>query len=280
MDKIFNNIKQQQANFSKGLKKTATHFFHDPKVFAVKSAAQAGKQIGVSETTVIRFANEIGYTGYRALQEDVQHHLFQKSSLSDYLEPKITDNPNKHSVKSFMQNDSSTIQAFAEHMSEQDLEMAVTKLAQADQRLVAGVRSSHAMASWFAFALDLILGNTRLYQPTTDDVLLRISDLTKNSVVIVFSFHRYAVDSLHIAKLAKQQGAFVLAFTDTFYAPITDIADLSLHVQLNVKSTLDAAPVVFSLMNGIISSISLRNTEDFQQRVKQFDAMNAEDFFA
>ncbi|UCZ52927.1 MurR/RpiR family transcriptional regulator [Bacillus shivajii] len=275
MERIFNTIKEQQPTFSKGLKKIATHFFNDPKIFAVHSAAQVGGQIGVSETTVIRFCYKLGYDGYKALQEDVQYYLFQKSSLLDYAEAKRSEA--NHSIKKMMQNDINHISKLIDQLPEKDLEMAVSTIASADRVLVSGVRSSHALASWFAFALDLVIGRTRFYQPNVDDVLLRISELTESSVFVAFSFHRYAVETVQIAKLAKQQGAFVIAFTDSPFSPISEFSDLVMPVQ--VKSTLDAAPVVFSLMNSIVSTISLRNSGTFQERADRFDSIEAQEFF-
>ncbi|MFD1040552.1 MurR/RpiR family transcriptional regulator [Virgibacillus byunsanensis] len=277
MEHIFSSIKKKQATFSKAFKRVSTYVFNDPKIFAIHSAAQAGRRMGVSETTVIRFSHALGYSGYKALQEDVQFNLFQKSSLSDYAETKRSEN--NHSIKAMMHNDMDNILKLTEQIADQDLEETVTRIANADRLLISGVRSSHALASWFSFALDLVVGNTRFYQPNVDDVLLRISELTKRSVFVAFSFHRYAVETVHIAKLAQQQGAFVIAFTDSPFAPITEFSDLTLAVQLNVKSTLDAAPVVFSLMNSIVSTISLRNSEAFQERVERFDSIEAQDFF-
>jgi len=280
MESIYKKISEHQLAFSNNFQKIASHLYDDPKIFAVHSAAEAGKMMGVSETTVIRFCQKLGYSGYRALQEEVQHHLFQKSSLSDYIEEKtVEDSEQPQPIKNLMANDLNAIQKTMEQLSEEKLETAVTKLAAADQVLVSGVRSSNALASWFAFALDLIVGNTRLYQPHVDDILLRISELTGQSVVVVFSFHRYAKDTIHIAKLAKQQNAFVIAFTDSPISPITTHANLVLPVQLKVKSTLDIAPAVMSLTNSIVSAISLKNAEQFQKRAALFDSINGKDFF-
>lgn len=280
MERIYQRIYEHQSTFSKNLQKISAHFYDDPKIFAVFSAAEAAKVIGVSETTVIRFCQKLGYKGYSALQEEVQHLLFQKSSLSDYVEAKAVDDKTSQPIKSLMENDRHAIQKVMEQIPEMHLETAVKKLTAADHVLIAGVRSSHALASWFAFSLDLIIGNTRLYQPNVDDVLLRISKLTEKSVFVAFSFHRYAVDTIHIAKLAKQQGAFVIAFTDSPISPITQHASLVLPIQLNMKSTLDAAPAVLSLTNSIASAVSLAKPDQFHKRAKLFDSINGQDFFA
>ncbi|OZU87160.1 hypothetical protein CIL03_18420 [Virgibacillus indicus] len=280
MEHIFQKVYEQQDNFSWSLQKVSAYFLNEPNIFAIHSAAQAGREIDVSETTIIRFCKKLGYNGYSALQQEVQSNLFKKSSLTDYIEDKTVDEEMDNPIKSLMANDLNNIKKTMKQISEESLEIAVSKLAEADRILVSGVRSSHAMASWFAFSLDLVVGNTRLFHANTDDILLRISELSSSSVCIAFSFHRYALDTIQIAKLAKQQGAFVIAITDSPVSPITAYSSITLPIQLNVKSTLDAAPAVLSLTNSIISSISLRNQEKFQKRADLFDSIDAKNFFA
>lgn len=279
MEQIYQKIKERQSNFSKGFKKIANYFYQDPQVFAINSAKQAGILIGVSETTIIRFAYELGYSGFSALQQEVQEQFFNKSSLSVYLDSKTRDNEEDFLIKDLIMHDIGIIQKTLNQIQEKDLENAVSKLLSSDFILTCGVQTSFAFASWFASALDLVKGNSRLYQPNIDNALLRVNELTNQSVVVAFSFHRYAIETIQISKLAKQKGAYVIAFTDSPFAPITEYTDLILPVQLHVTSTLDVAPVVFTLMNSIISSVSLKDPESFQQRIKWFDSIKTDKLF-
>lgn len=279
METIYQKIYEQKNTFTNSLQKIASYVLENPRIFAVSSATEAGKQIGVSETTIIRFCKQLGYNGYKELQEEVQNILLQRSSLSEYVEDKKADAAIENSIKRFMANDVGNIQRMMQQLSEESLSTAVTKLTNADRVLVAGVRSSHALASWFSYSLDLMLGNTRIYNPGTDDILLRLSELTEKSVFVGFSFHRYAVDTINIAKHAKNGGAFVIGITDSGLSPITAYCDLVLSVQLSGKSTLDVAPAVMSLSNSIIASISLENDEKVKERVKLFDSISGKDFF-
>lgn len=279
MENIYQKVYEQKNTFTNSLQKIASYILENPRLFAVSSATEAGKQIGVSETTIIRFCKQLGYKGYKELQEEVQNILLQRSSLSDYVEDKKVDGGTANSIKQLMASDAGNIQKMMQHLSEESLSTAVTKLTNADRVIVAGVRSSHALASWFSYSLDLIHGNTRMYNPGTDDILLRLSELTEKSVFVGFSFHRYAVDTINIAKHAKDKGAFVIGITDSSFSPITAYCDLVLNVQLSGKSTLDAAPAVMSLSNSIIASISLENNEKVKQRVELFDSISGKDFF-
>lgn len=280
MEKIYIKVKEQEHLFTKNLQNIATYVYNDPKIFAIYSATEAGKHIGVSETTIIRFCKQLGYFGYREFQAEIQKYLFQQSSLGDFVEKKTIGLSDKEPLKHLMVKDLEAIQKTMELTSENNLKIAVDKLTSADNVLVSGVRASHALASWFAFSLDIIRGNSRLFQSHIDDILLRISELTTQSVLVVFSFHRYAKDTINIAKLAHEEGAFVIAFTDSPNAPVTKHADLVLRVELPITSTLDVAPSVMSLAKAIISAISLENKEKFQERVRRFDAINGKDFFS
>jgi len=280
MEQIFEKIKEKQANFSKGFKKVANYFYSDPHVFAMHSATRAGKLIGVSETTIIRFANELGYAGYSALQEEVRQQIFNKSSLSLYIDSKTMEETDNHPMKNLMFRELQMMQQMIQQIQDEDLGKAVEMLTKADAILTCGVRTSYSFANWFAFALDLVRGNARLFQSNIDDILLRVNELTEQSVVVVFSFHRYAVDTINIAKFVKNQGIYVIAFTDSAFAPITKYADVVLPVQLQVKSTLDVAPMVYLLMNTIISTMSLQDKESFQKRSDLINLIEAEDLFA
>lgn len=279
MEKIYRKLAEQQPLFTKNLQNISSFLYKEPRIFAIHSAAEAGKLMGVSETTVIRFCQQLGFLGYRDLQAEVQKYLFKRSSLTDFTEEKSMENDKQQPLKQLMIKDLEAIRATIEQIPEEHLEKVVEQLSTTDRVLVSGARTSYSLASWFAFSLDIVLGNTRLFHPNIDDFLLRLSELTEESTVIVFSFHRYAKDTLNIAKLAREQGAFVVAFTDSHMAPVAKHADLVLPVELKVTSTLDVAPAVLSLAKAIISAVSLKNEERFKKRVSLFDAINSEDFF-
>ncbi len=278
MENLYKKIKEHESTFSKSFKKIATYIYNDPSIFAMNSAQEAGKKIGVSETTIIRFARKLGYDGYKSLQQIYQQRIFEKSSLSDFRNRKVSSHLEDNTVKNLMFNDIRTIQTVIEQMSETDLDQTVTKLLSAENIYVAGVRSSYALASWFAYALNIVVGNVRQHTPN-DDILVQLSELHEKSVFVAFSFHRYGINTIRLAELAKKQGATIIAFTDNPYSPITEYSDITLAIQLEELSTLDLVPAVFSLMNSIVATITLRAPELFQQRVERFDGIEASSFF-
>ncbi|WP_175631824.1 MurR/RpiR family transcriptional regulator [Virgibacillus siamensis] len=277
MEKLYQKIREHQSGFSRSFKKIAAFLYRDPSVFAMNSAKTAGKLIGVSETTIIRFAHELGYKGYSALQKEYRTRIFQKSSLGNYRNQMMT-RTNQTSIKDMMLHDITAIQTATEQISDDDLERAVANLINAESIIISGVKSSFALANWFALAMDIATGNARQYIPGMDS-LKRIGELNEQSVFVAFSYHRYGNEVIRLAKAAKQHGATVISFTDNAYSPVTEYSDIILALHMKELSTLDIVPAVFSLMNSIVSTIALRNPACFQRSIEAFDSAAANDFF-
>ncbi|MBO8156908.1 MAG: MurR/RpiR family transcriptional regulator [Bacillaceae bacterium] len=281
MEEIRKNIEEKFSSFSAGLKKVAEQLLKNPSLFAINTAEEAGKEIGVSETTIIRFSRAIGFSGYSTLQKEIKEQILKpKSSLWEYDADKSKANLEQSLHQHVMELDSNHIKQAARQIDQDVYQLAVEKLFKAKQITVTGARSSFSMAHWFVFALDLIRGNTRLIRPDTDDIILRLAELNEESVFVAISFHRYTLNTLDLASEAKKRKAFVIGITDSKVAPIREFADLIIPVQLPVKSTLDAAPAVISLLNSLVSGVALRDRKTFEQRRKAYEDIALHDFFA
>ncbi|WP_174616023.1 MurR/RpiR family transcriptional regulator [Virgibacillus ihumii] len=278
MEKLYAKIKQHQASFSKSLKKIAAYVYNDPSVFAMNSAKEAGKRIGVSETTIIRFAHTLGYKGYSALQQEYQNSIFRKkSSLDNYRNQKFSPHESK-SIKNHMFQDLHTIQTAMEQISDNDLEKVVQKLRNSSNTVVTGAQASFPLAYWLTFTLDIVSGNVQQFVPGVDS-LKRISELDENSVFVAFSFHRYSSETTKLAKAARKQGTTVISFTDNAFSPIAEHSDITLAVHTDERSTLDIVPAIFSLVNSIMSAVSRRNPKSFQQSIEAFNSTIVNEFF-
>ncbi|HET7578507.1 MAG TPA: MurR/RpiR family transcriptional regulator [Bacillales bacterium] len=273
-------IKEQYASLSNGLQRVAKLLLDHPKKFAFRTAEQAGREIGVSETTVIRFTYALGYSGYSHLQKEVREYVLdKKSSLGAFQQGKRELKNAERLYDRIMHRDAENILQTAESISESDFNMVVSRLTEADRIMVTGMRSSHSMAHWFAFAMDLIRGETRLFRPETDDVVLRVSEMNERSVFVAFSFHRYVSETLILAEEIRKQGSFIIGVTDSPVSPITQYADVNLAVHLPTQSTLDATPVCFSMLNAITSAVSLQNPERFEKRRRMYESYYLKDFY-
>src|SRR5699024_6825398 len=201
------------------------------------------------------------------------------SSLTDFKEEKSIETDGKTSVNKLMLKDMESIQKTMDKIPDASFEKAVDQLAAADRILVTGARMSYSLARWVAFSLDVVVGGTRLFQPGMDDILLRVSELTRKSVGVVFSCHRYVKETLHIARLPRERGAYVIAVTDSPLSAVAGCAHLSFPMQLSYTSTLDVGPVVMPLAKAMVSVIPLQLVAEFHERVHRLDSIDGHDFF-
>lgn len=280
MKKFIDKLTKHYPSLPKAAKKVADVLLQDSAPLTTKSASEIGRIAGVSETTVIRFCYALDYSGYTELQKEAREHFYnQRSSLHEYEVSKKDLDETQPLYAAVMEKDRVHIERTIQQINENTFARAIERLNNAEKILVNGLRSSFSLAHWFSFSLGLIKGNTSLYQPGIDDVLLRVGELSKTSVLVTISFHRYTKESIMFAKAAKEQGAYIIGITDSPLAPISKYADLLFPVQLPVKSTLDAAPAVISLLNALVAGVYKSSEKDFQARRENYESDQLQDFF-
>ncbi|WP_298830940.1 MurR/RpiR family transcriptional regulator [uncultured Planococcus sp.] len=261
--------KEKFPSLSKGLKKVANELLNEPLSFAIHPAKKVGSIIGVSETMVIRFCHEIGYAGYSNLQKELRQ-IFLDLEESD-LQQRKDDTALPHSFTFHMKGDINRIKDNLNHLDEETLEKAIQKILTSEKILVAGYYHSFAFAHWLSFNLNYILGNASLYRPETDTGLLNFP--AKKSCIIIFSFYRYAVDTIHLAEEAKQQGIPIIAITDSRVSPVAELADIVIPLKVNYQKTfLAKGPVTLSFINAMLLEIIERGETHgtLQQTYKYF----------
>ncbi|WP_328591971.1 MurR/RpiR family transcriptional regulator [Bacillus salipaludis] len=274
------SLKTQFSTLSKSQQKIAKYLLDQPQQFAIKSAGEIGKAVGVSETTVIRFCYSLQFNGFSEMQKTVRENLLlPKSSLDQYYSNKLELVNQPHFFTNVMDQDCHNIKRTAEQIDEGQFQKAVHHLIQAKQIFITGLRSSYAAAHWLSFTLGLMRKNVFLYKPDTDDLILTLDRMNDQSVFLAISFHRYLKETVKMAELAKNQGATVIGITDSPVAPISQYADVVLTISQPEKSTLDAMPSLFSLLNALVANVSVQNKEQFEKRKHQYETLDVDHLF-
>ncbi|RST59832.1 MurR/RpiR family transcriptional regulator [Siminovitchia terrae] len=283
MTTFIDKIKLKYHTLSSGHKKVGKYVLDQPQEVAMKSASQLGKVIGVSETTVIRFCYALEYSGYSELQIEVRKYLiFHKSSLHYYQAVNSEDSSQSNFFVKSMQRDQDYIHAVIEQINEEDLYRIARRIYDSNNILVAGVRTSFALANWLSFTLNIVKGNSHLIQPGVDDINYLLSNLDNQSVFIGITFHRYSSMTLDLAELAKKQGAYVIGITDSVLSPLNEFSDIILPINLSTSasatSTIDTGPAVLSLINAIVGGVAIIDKEEFKHRREEYEKFNPGQF--
>lgn len=254
------NIQSRFPHLSKGHKLIAGYILNHYDKAAFMTAAKLGNSVGVSESTVVRFAIELGYSGYpklqKALQELIKNKLttVQRLELNDY----ITDEaPLKAVLKADMEN----IRATLEKINQQDFEEVVLKIKNAKRIYIIGLRSSTALAEFLGFYLNVILDNVKVVAYGISDIFEQVINIGEDDLVIGIGFPRYAQKTIQVLEFAHKRKASVVAITDSLISPLASNADNVLIAQSNMASFVDSLVAPLSLINALLVAVGLMEKE-------------------
>ncbi|MGF7431628.1 MurR/RpiR family transcriptional regulator [Thermoanaerobacterium thermosaccharolyticum] len=263
MDKNEDIIKRIQNNYtqlSKSQKIIAEYIINHYDKAAFMTAAKLGNSINISESTVVRFANTLGYDGYPELQSALQELIKNKLTTVQRLE--MTDETDEISIlNNVLKSDIENIKETKEEIDKNSFKEVVDNIFKAKKIYIIGFRSSTAIAEYLGFYLNLILENVILVKPGISDVFEQMLRVDSNDLVIGIGFPRYSKRTLEVLKYAKSQNAKIVAITDSLISPLTEIADEILLAKSNMASFVDSLVAPLSLINALIVSVGIREKD-------------------
>ncbi|NLP14620.1 MAG: MurR/RpiR family transcriptional regulator [Clostridium sp.] len=265
MDKnhdLIKKIQSRMADFSKGQKLIANFIINHYDRAAYMTAAKLGDEVGVSESTVVRFANEIGFDGYPKLQKVLKE--LNKSKLTSVQRIKISsDRINEDNLlKSVLQEDMNKIRHTLEEIDQSNFNNIVESILNAKTIYILGVRSSAPLASFLGFYFNLIFDNVRLVHTTSvSEMFEQIIHASKEDVVIGISFPRYSKRTVNAMRFAKNKGATVVAITDNLNSPLAENADHVITARSDMASFVDSLVAPLSVINALIVAVGLKRKQ-------------------
>lgn len=256
-------IDMSRKDFSKGQRRIASYIEEHYDTAAFMTAAKLGEVVGVSESTVVRFAAQIGYDGYPYLQKAMQEMIRDKLNSIQRIEVTTGRIGDGDVVETVLNQDIDKIKRTIEELSREDFKKAVNAIINAENIYVFGVKSASYIASFFAYYLDLIFGNVHVLdstsKTTTYEKLFRISD---KDVMIGISFPRYSTMAVDAMNFAHERGAEVIAITDSMISPLVANADEILLARSDIASVVDTLVAPLSLINALLVDIVIERKED------------------
>lgn len=263
---ILSLMNAQSKGFSKGQRLIARYITENYDKAAFMTAGKLGKTVGVSESTVVRFATELGYDGYpgmrKAMQEMVRSRLTSVQRIA--VAKDMLDGSNV--LKRVMGSDIDKLQNTLDELDRESFEAAVSAIENAKNLYIVGMRSSTALASFMGFYMNFLKDNVRMIHDTTaNEVYEQIMHIGPGDVYIGISFPRYSSSSLKAMKFAKSLGATVIALTDNSTSPFADVADIKLYAKSDMVSILDSLVAPLSVINALIVSVAARKPENLDK---------------
>ena len=249
-------IQENMNTFSKGQKRIAAFILDSYDKAAFMTAARLGKTVNVSESTVVRFAAELGYDGYPAMQKALQEMIRSKLTTVQRIEVS-NDQLGDHDVLTkVVQSDIEKIRMSLEELSRQEFSNVVDAIVNARRIYILGVRSSTTLSDFLYFYFNLIFDNVRHVQTTlASEMFEQMLRVGEGDVVIGISFPRYSTRTVRAMEFARDQGATVVAVTDSELSPLYDTANYRLLAKSDMASFVDSLVAPLSIINALIVAV-------------------------
>ncbi len=269
---LLKQIELRFAKLSKGQKNIASYILEHYEKAAYLTAARLGATVGVSESTVVRFAIELGFEGYpelqRALQELVRTRLtsFERIEVSDAL---IGD---KDVLEQVLLSDVEMLRHTLDCVDREAFNQAVDRIISAKRIYILGVRSSASLAGFLYYHLQMAFDNLTLVQTTSgNEMLEQIMRIDKDDVMIAISFPRYSKRIIKAVDFARNKGAGVIALTDSPESPIAENASHLLTASSDMASFVDSLVAPLSIINAIIAAVARKKREELTTRLRTLE---------
>lgn len=270
-DDIFTLIESKEPSFSKGQRIIAKYISEAYDKAAFMTASRLGKIVGVSESTVVRFAVELGYDGYpsmqKAMQEMVLNHLTSVQRIGV-----ANDRLGKQDVLSMvLQSDAEKLRQTGELIDRNDFHTAVEAILGAKRIYILGVRSAAALADFMGYYLNYMFDNVHIITSSGDSEMLeKLVNVGSKDVVIAFSFPRYSSLVAKSALFCRNAGASVIALTDSKLSPLGAVSDCVLLAKSDMVSLVDSLVAPLSVVNALLVALA---SEKEQVLAKTFESL-------
>ncbi len=269
LSEIINSVRPK---FSKGQRRIVEYITEHPEEAAYMTAAKLGSVAGVSESTVVRFAIELGFSGYpelyRAMQESLQKNLtsVQRVRVSnDRL-------PDEGLLDAVLERDIAQIRATLETVDRNAFDAAVESILSAEKIYIIGMRSSFSLAEFLEYYLGLIFPNVQLVRNAGgSEIFEQMMNIGEGDTVVAISFPRYSSRIVNAVDFASRSGAKVVAITDSMSSPIAKPAYAALCAKSNMASFADSLVAPLSIINALIAAISKKKNDDISAALTKLE---------
>lgn len=260
---VLQTIRNGMDTFSKGQKRIANYILENYDKAAFMTASKLGQTAQVSESTVVRFAAELGYNGYPDMQKELQELIRGKLTSIQRIQVSSDQMSGGDILGSVMQRDMNSIHNVIDRLDRDAFSCAVDKLLGAKHIYILGVRSSSFLAGYLNFYMHLIFKNVTLVQSSAaGEIYEQLAHIGRGDVLVGICFPRYSKMAIHAVEYASRKGGDVVAITDSALSPLYQMASVSLLAPCDMISFVDSMAAPLSLLNALILAVGQQRRDD------------------
>ena len=272
MNDLITKIQSELPGFSKGQKQIARFILEHYDKAAFMTASRLGVTVGVSESTVVRFATELGYDGYPHLQRALQEMIRNKLTSVQRMEVSSDRMGGRDVLQTVLHADMDMIRVTLDEIDRDAFQGAVDALMGAKRIYILGVRSSSALASFLGFYFNLLFENvTLVHTNSVSEIFEQVLRVGPGDVLFGISFPRYSKRTLSAMKYARDRGARVIALTDSQLSPLARVADHVLLARSDMASFVDSLVAPLSVINALIVAVGMSRRDEIEQTFNKLE---------
>ena len=272
MNDLITKIQSELPGFSKGQKQIARFILEHYDKAAFMTASRLGVTVGVSESTVVRFATELGYDGYPHLQRALQEMIRNKLTSVQRMEVAGDRMGGRDVLQTVLHADTDMIRVTLDEIDRDAFQGAVDALMGAKRIYILGVRSSSALASFLGFYFNLLFENvTLVHTNSVSEIFEQVLRVGPGDVLFGISFPRYSKRTLSAMKYARDLGARVIALTDSQLSPLARVADHVLLARSDMASFVDSLVAPLSVINALIVAVGMSRRDEIEQTFNKLE---------
>lgn len=273
-DNLLDTLAKGSKKFSKGQRAIAKYILSNYDKAAFLTAGKLGEIVGVSESTVVRFATELGYDGYPTMRKALQEMIRNRLTSVQRIEVARSMLDEKDIAKSVITSDMQNLQATLDNLDQVSFDAAIDEIIKAKRVYIVGMRTSTSLASFLGLYLNLLRdGITVVRDTAASETFEQLIRLGEGDLFIGISYPRYSSHTIEAMQFAKKMGAKAIAITDSAASPITDSADICLYAKSDMVSFIDSLVAPLSLINAIIVAVAKKNREDVLKTFENLESI-------
>lgn len=266
---LLGRLEEGMPVFSKGQRSIAVYVLSHYDKAAYLTASRLGAIVGVSESTVVRFAVELGFSGYPDFQAALQKLV--RNRLTSVQRMEVTNNliGEDEVLDKVLLSDMEKIRKTLEEIDHASFESAVSAIAEAKNIYIIGVRSSSFLAGFLNYSLRMIFDQVRFVQTTSgSEMFEQIMSIGEGDVMIAISFPRYSTRIINAVEYARGKGADVVALTDSELSPIASYANQLLIAHSDMASFVDSLSAPLSIINALVVAVARKKQDEISERLR------------
>ena len=271
-DDILSILEEKGPSFSKGQRRIAGYITDSYDKAAFMTASRLGKTVGVSESTVVRFAVELGFDGYPEMQKAMQEMVMNRLTSVQRIEVANNRIGNQDVLLKVLQADADKIRQTAETVSREHFRLAVEAVLKARRIYILGVRSAAPLANFTGYYMNYMFEDVRVITVSgAGEMFENLVNITPDDVVIAFSFPRYSSATLKAAQYCRGLGATVIGITNSTISPLAQNSDHVLIAKSDMVSLVDSLVAPLSVVNALLVALASAREKEVQKSLETLE---------